>query len=140
MPGKIGGAVKGIGDVIQSPFKAAFNAIAKMWNNSVGKLSFKAPSWVPGIGGKGWDMPNLPYLAKGVENFAGGWAVVGERGPELTYLPKGTSVYSNDKSRDMTGRTVTIHGDVNIDSKQDADYFFAKFDRNIQLETMGGSV
>jgi hypothetical protein len=35
-------------------FKTVFNGIATVWNNTVGKLSFKVPSWVPGLGGKGF--------------------------------------------------------------------------------------
>ena len=54
-----------IADVLKAPFKAAFNGIAKLWNNTVGKLSFSAPDWVPGIGVKGFSMPKLPELAKG---------------------------------------------------------------------------
>lgn len=36
---------------------------------------------------------HVPGFAGGVKNFAGGFAVVGERGPELVYLPPGSSVY-----------------------------------------------
>lgn len=38
---------------------------------------------------------HIPGFASGVTNFAGGLAVVGERGPELAYLPPGTNVYPN---------------------------------------------
>jgi hypothetical protein len=58
-------AFSNIGNAILSPFKWAFDEIAKFWNATVGKLSFKAPSWVPGLGGKGWDMPDLPVLDTG---------------------------------------------------------------------------
>lgn len=139
LPGKVGGALKGIGSTLTSPFRTAFNAIAKLWNGTVGKLSFHLPKWVPGMGGKGFSMPQLPYLATGVENFAGGWAVVGERGPELTYLPKGSNVYSNDKSKAMGGRSTNIYGDINIASQSDADYLLKRLDRNLQLESRGGS-
>lgn len=61
----IPGAFKDIGNAIVAPFKWAFDEIAKFWNATVGKLSFKVPSWVPGIGGKGWDMPDLPVLDTG---------------------------------------------------------------------------
>jgi hypothetical protein len=37
----------------------------------------------------------VPGFATGVRNFAGGLAVVGERGPELVSLPRGSSVYPN---------------------------------------------
>jgi phage-related protein len=35
----------------------------------------------------------VPGFAEGVKNFAGGYAVVGEKGPELLKLPQGSSVY-----------------------------------------------
>jgi len=39
----------------------------------------------------------LPRFASGVENFSGGMAIVGERGPELDNLPKGADVIPNNK-------------------------------------------
>ena len=39
--------------------------------------------------------------AGGTRNFPGGWSWVGERGPELMYLPKGADIYSNSDSRAM---------------------------------------
>lgn len=133
----IGAAVANIGDTISAPFRWAFNKIVSYWNNTVGGLNFSAPDWVPGLGGKGWSMPKLSYFAGGVENFGGGWAVMGERGPELAYLPKGSNVYSNDKSKEMVGKNFVVQGDVNIGSQGDADYFFTRFDRDVQLESMG---
>jgi len=47
-------------------------------------------------------------FASGVRNFAGGLALVGERGPELIGLPRGSNVYSNSESRSM-GTTVNIY-------------------------------
>lgn len=99
MPGRIGGAVSTIGDKILSPFKWAFNEIAKFWNNTVGKLSFEAPSWVPGLGGKGWSMPKLPQLAMGTGNWRGGMVRMNEFGPETAVLPKGTRVVTADQTR-----------------------------------------
>ena len=55
-----------IANVITAPFKAAFNAIARLWNNTVGKLSFKTPGWLPPpLCGKGFDVPDIPELAQG---------------------------------------------------------------------------
>lgn len=66
LPGKIGDFFTGLGQTILAPFKWAFNEIAKLWNNSVGKLSFETPGWLgPGIGGKGWSMPRLPTFHTG---------------------------------------------------------------------------
>ena len=36
-----------------------FNAIAAIWNNTVGKLAFTIPSWVPLLGGKSFAMPKI---------------------------------------------------------------------------------
>jgi phage-related protein len=64
---------------ISEPFKWAFSRIAQFWNNTAGKLSFTAPSWVPGIGGKGFSMPNLPTYHTGGE-------VLGPRGQEVPIM------------------------------------------------------
>jgi len=36
-----------------------FKAIASIWNNTVGKLAFTIPSWVPLLGGKSFAMPKI---------------------------------------------------------------------------------
>jgi hypothetical protein len=63
-------------------YKGIFNGIASLWNNSIGKLSFKFPSFVPGFGGKGFDVPNIPMLADGGIVRSATLAVIGEAGPE----------------------------------------------------------
>lgn len=65
IPGKLRSFFSNLTNIITSPFKSAFNRIASLWNGTAGKLSFKAPDWVPGIGGKGFSLPQLPMLAKG---------------------------------------------------------------------------
>ena len=65
VPGWIGDAFKKVSGFITAPFKAAFNAVARAWNNTVGRLSFTFPSWIPGIGGKGFSVPNLPTFHSG---------------------------------------------------------------------------
>lgn len=45
----------------------------------------------------------LPGFATGVDNFKGGLAVVGERGPEVVNLPQGAGVIPNHKSRGLLG-------------------------------------
>jgi hypothetical protein len=62
--------------------KTIFNGIAAAWNNTFGKLSFSIPKWVPGIGGKGFEVPNIPMLANGGIVSQATLAVVGESGPE----------------------------------------------------------
>lgn len=73
---------EGMATAIVSAFKTAFNAVASIWNNTVGKLSFSIPSWVPGIGGKGFSVPSIPMLAEGGIVTGPTLAMIGERGPE----------------------------------------------------------
>jgi hypothetical protein len=63
-------------------YKTIFNTIAKLWNNTIGKLSFEFPSWVPGLGGKGFSVPNIPMLGEGGIVSSPTLAMIGERGPE----------------------------------------------------------
>lgn len=62
--------------------KTIFNGIATIWNNTFGKLSFSIPDWVPGIGGKGFDIPNIPMMAAGGIVTSPTLAMIGEAGPE----------------------------------------------------------
>lgn len=71
-------AFNGIRDVART----AFNAIASLWNSTVGKLSFTIPSWVPGLGGSGWNVPDIPMLAAGGIVTRPTLAIIGEAGPE----------------------------------------------------------
>jgi len=84
--------------------KTIFNGIASAWNNTVGKLSFKLPSWVPGIGGKGFDMPNIPMLANGGIVNSPTLALIGERGPEAVIPLSGPNAGAG-----MGGNNVTIN-------------------------------
>jgi phage-related protein len=63
-------------------YKGIFNGIAKAWNSTIGKLSFDIPSWVPGLGGKGFSVPKIPMLAQGGIVTQPTLAIVGEAGPE----------------------------------------------------------
>jgi phage-related protein len=45
--------------------------------------------------------PTIPHLARGVRNFMGGFAWVGENGPELAAFPPGTDVFTSGDSRRM---------------------------------------
>lgn len=55
-----------------------------------------------------FDIPLIPRLARGTRAWPGGWAMVGERGPELAYLPAGANVYSNQETRGMVGGRLEV--------------------------------
>jgi hypothetical protein len=74
--------IKGYLETVMGFYKSIFNGIAKLWNNTIGKLSFSVPDWVPGLGGKGFDVPNIPMLAEGGIVNSPTLAMIGEAGPE----------------------------------------------------------
>lgn len=152
----IGNAMGGLTNTITSPFKAAFNAISNFWNNTVGKLDFKAPDWVPGIGGKSFSMPKLPTLYTGVRNFAGGPAIVGDvagRGGEIVNLPRGTDVFSNQESKNIlrsmangaNGGTKVVDngivfnnfGTIHNENAEASNAFWDRFNRISELAMQG---
>jgi hypothetical protein len=65
IPGKIKDIFSRIGGWISAPFRAGFNAVARAWNNTIGRLSWSIPGWVPGIGGNSISAPRLPTFQTG---------------------------------------------------------------------------
>jgi hypothetical protein len=64
-------------------WKTIFNAIGAIWNNTLGKISFEVPNWLPGLGGKGFSFPKIPALAEGgIVTGGATLAMIGEAGPE----------------------------------------------------------
>jgi phage-related protein len=59
LPGKFGRALSGLASAIKSPFSAAFSGIRSLWNSTVGGFSFTVPDWIPGVGGRGFSIPNM---------------------------------------------------------------------------------
>lgn len=111
LPGWIGGAFAKIGNSISAPFRYAFNSIARAWNNTVGRLSWTVPGWVPIIGGNSISVPNLPTFHAGVGVVPG---VPGT--PTVALLQAGEKV-SSPASRDGDGTGwVAIRGDSVIDA------------------------
>ena len=84
-------------------YKSLFNGIAKLWNNTVGKLSFEIPSWVPVIGGKGFSVPDIPYLADGGIVTGPTLAMIGERGPEAVIPLSGRGGGMGNYTINITG-------------------------------------
>lgn len=76
------GVIKVQFEIVATVFKTVFNGIAKLWNNTFGKISFSVPDWVPGIGGKGFSVPDIPMLAAGGIVTNPTLALIGESGAE----------------------------------------------------------
>jgi len=61
---------------------------------------------------------NLPSYATGTTNHPGGYAVVGENGPEIVDMPGGSRVYTAAESARMAGTTQYITVSVNASDLQ----------------------
>lgn len=59
--------------------------------------------------------PKIPGYARGTRNHPGGLAIVGEGGPELVDLPRGSKVYTNQETNDMLRGGDTYILQVNMD-------------------------
>lgn len=137
---------------IVGSFKGFINLIIKGINfliGSLNKIHFKVPSWVPGFGGKefGFNIPKIPMLAKGTEYFSGGPAIVGERGPELVYLPRGSKVVDNKKTEKLLSSKKSINVTINVEkmevrSEADLKKFAEMFVSMLEKEALnyGGAV
>ena len=83
--------------------EGTFSAI----NKSVGQMSNS-------LNGVKNGYSNIQYHARGTDFHSGGLAIVGEEGPELVDLPRGSKVYSNSRTQQMlSGQTNTYYVTIN---------------------------
>ena len=102
----------------------------------INKLNLKIPDWVPKIGGQkfGINIPTIPRLAVGTNNWKGGIVQISERGGEIVDLPKGTRVYPHDKSVQKAYNDGAKRGggrNVNITIPKLADSIIVREDADI---------
>jgi hypothetical protein len=74
--GRVRDVVFGVRDAIVGAFRWAFNAVAGVWNSTVGRLSWTVPGWIPIIGGRTFSVPQIP-------RFHTGGVVPGPPGSEM---------------------------------------------------------
>ena len=108
----LSGIFGGIWDGMKELAKAPLNFIINMLNKVIDGLNqVQVPDWVPLVGGKGINIPNIPTLWKGTNFTIGGPTLVGEQGPELVNMPRGASVMPAHKTRSVlegVGRTEVV--------------------------------
>ena len=95
-----GGLFGGIAAIAKAPLNGVISVVNAAIDG-LNSISVHIPDWVPLIGGKGFEVniPKIPYLAHGTENWQGGFAYMNEGGRgELTYLPNGAQVIPHDIS------------------------------------------
>lgn len=118
IPEKIRGFFSGVGDIITAPFRAAFDAVKRLWNSTVGGVGFTIPNWVPGIGGNSF---RIPEMAEGGVVQSSGWAMVGEAGPEVLWLGGGATVAPLDSAMGGGGGApaVVVNASALLGSERD---------------------
>ena len=90
--------IVGIWEGFVDKIKSAINWLIEGINGFIrGINSIKIPDWVPGVGGKGINISEIPTLAEGGEILRSGRVIVGEAGPELLELPQGAKVKPLDR-------------------------------------------
>lgn len=84
----------GIWEAIKSVCTGVVNGIISVINTVIGGLNkLKIPDWVPGIGGKGINIPLIPMLAKG-SKYTPDTFIAGEAGAELVTNARGRTVFN----------------------------------------------
>ncbi len=136
--GDIGQAIiDGIGSVIDSGMGIVVEAVRSVINPIIGFLNTVIDGANAVASALGFDtISPIPYLALGTNNWMGGLAIAGEKGPELAFfggkaslltggvydLPRGTQVIPARQSAAMMGGGRTGgDGDVYIDARGAAD-------------------
>lgn len=130
--------IKGVGEGVINGIKAMINGVIGGLNS----ISVDIPEWVPTYGGQHFGV-NIPYLASGTDNWAGGPAVINERGGEIVELPSGSRVIPHDQSvraaynMGAAARRGDIHiniSGVTITNGQDVKDFARQIAAQIQYE------
>jgi len=92
---------QGAWDGLKSIATGVINGIIGVINGAISALnSIKIPDWVPGVGGKGINIPTLPTFAKGTKNTPNTF-IAGEEGPELITNAPGMTVYTAQQTKDI---------------------------------------
>lgn len=113
-------AVNFAGDVANGVWRAVKNIVNE---NVIDKLNNGIPDSL-GTGPFKVSLPAnpIPRLASGSRNFQGGYAFVGEQGPELVGLPRGSSVFSARETAEMGGArgpiSITVNTQTNANPRE----------------------
>jgi hypothetical protein len=101
IPGWVSSAFGRVGDAISAPFRAAFNAVSRAWNSTIGRLSWTVPGWIPGIGGNTISAPRLPQ-------FHSGGTVPGLPGQEVLAVLQAGETVNNAAGAGPGGRSEKV--------------------------------
>lgn len=92
------------------------------------------------VGGRlnlNWRAPGIPQLATGTRSFEGGVALVGEEGPELVRMPRGTQVNTAAETRGILGGQ---RGGITVRIDKLMPHNYSEFERQILEQDRAASL
>ena len=113
----LGNDIKSVGKIAGLVLAVIVMIIAAIWGAPImliiglGILAYKVGKWL---------VSQIPGFASGGVS-AGGMSIVGEKGPELVNLPKGSRVHSNSQSKTMVGGGTTNNFNITINARDTSD-------------------
>lgn len=112
----------GVWESLKSIASGVLNGIIGLINGVISGLNkLKIPDWVPGIGGKGINIPLIPTFAKGTKNTPDTF-IAGEAGAELVTNARNRTVFNAAETgsifRNLANTVNTIRAGVGIPSLQ----------------------
>jgi phage-related minor tail protein len=107
----IRGAINTVIDAVNGMIRAINGIQIHIPKIGIGDVAVGPFDW------NGLNLATIPRLAAGSRDFGGGWAMLGERGPELARLPRGTDVFSAAQSRDLLAGSASRGGGPLIGSQ-----------------------
>lgn len=116
------GIFSGVWESLKSIASGALNGIIGLVNGVISGLNkLKIPDWVPGIGGKGINIPLLPTFAKGTPRTPDAF-IAGEAGAELITNAKNRTVFNAAETgnifKNLSNAVNTIRAGVGVPSLQ----------------------
>lgn len=115
--------------------KSVMNGLIRTINRALSGLNkIQVPDWVPGVGGKGINIPLIPQLAKGTDFWKGGLVQIHEKGGEIVDLPRGSRVLPHDKTVSEAYKMGAKHNSTttNLTIPKLADQIIVREDADIE--------
>lgn len=133
LPDRIGAVFSNIASAISWPFRTAFNFISDAWNNTIGKLRWSVPSWVPFIGGNTIAAPQL-------RRFHSGGVVPGPFGKEVpAILTAGERVLTAEQDAAMSGGPLFAEIDLGEGISQVVEIKLRRRDAGVRRRVLAGA-
>ncbi len=116
-------------EIFKNIFKGIVNIAKLPLNGMIGLINgfikglnkIQVPDWVPGVGGKGINIPEIPKLAEGGTITTAGAAIVGEAGAELLELPRGARVTPLTGNKGLATEVNNNFNIANLTVREEAD-------------------